>query len=420
MHSALRRTGTALLVLAAAAAIATGCGDDSDSASDSSTSSSDAAMEDGESMEASALDMTLVSSPATDLRVTLDRLLGEHAALALVALDKSIAGEADAGAVVTALEGNTDDLADAIGSVYGDEAAESFKAQWTAHIGFFVDYATGVAKDDAAMKAKASEQLAGYQKSFSAFLAEAAGLDAQAAAAALQMHVKQLTASMDAFGAGNYAKSYMSMRDAYEHMFGTGDALSGAIIAQMPDKFDMGEVSQTAADTRVTLGRQLGEHAFLATVALNKTMTGAKDANQAVAALDANTADLGATIGSVYGDEAQEQFLTRWRAHIGFFVDYAMAKVNDDDDKADDARTALDGYAESFDAFLAGATGADEGTFAPGLQEHVEQLVGAIDAIDEGDADTAWSLERDAYAHMYMAADAITAAIVAQQSNSDS
>jgi hypothetical protein len=407
---------TTMAVLASAALVAAGCGDDdsdSTSTSASSTKTTAAQSDSMDTMDASA-GASLISSPGVDLRYTLDRLLGEHAALALVGLNKTIAGEQDAKAVVDALGDNTDDLSAAIGSVYGDDAAESFKDQWTAHIGFFADYATGVATKDNAKKAAARKQLDGYQKSFSTFLSEAAGLDADAGAAALGMHVKQLTAAMDQFGAGKYEQSYESSREAYAHMFGTADALAAAISKQKPDDFGMGDVTQKAADTRALLGQQLGEHAFLATVALNKTMTGAKDAEQAVASLDTNTVDLGKTIGSVYGDEAEAAFLKQWRAHIGFFVDYATATVGGDEAKADQAKTDLDGYASGFDEFLSGATGADKGTFEPGLQEHVTQLIGAIDATQDGDVDEAWGLERDAYAHMYMAADAITAAIVEQ------
>ena len=403
-------------VLGSAALIAAGCGDDGDSGSSSNSGSDDTTSESAsdDSTTEPASDSSPISSPGVDLRVTLDRLLAEHAALALVALNKTIAGEKDAGAVVTALQGNTDDLSAAIGSVYGDDAAEAFKTQWEAHIGMFVEYATGVAKKDNAMKAKAKKDLAGYQASFAKFLNTAAGLDAKAAEGALGMHVMQLTTSLDQFGAKQYDASYASAREAYAHMYGTGDALSAAISKQKPEDFGTGTVAAGTADTRVLVDQQLAEHAFLAAVALTKTMSGAKDAGAAVKALDGNSNDLAKTIGSVYGADAQQAFDTQWKAHIGMFVDYATGLATDDDELKQKGADDLAGYSESFGKFLATATDGDAGAFSDALDAHVAQLTGALDAADEGDADEAWSLVREAYAHMFMTSDALTTAIVTQ------
>lgn len=403
-------------VLGSAALIAAGCGDDGDSKSSSGSSSDDTTSEsaDDDSSTEPASDSSPIASPGVDLRVTLDRLLAEHASLAWLALTKTIAGEKDAGAVVTQLQGNTDDLSAAVGSVYGDDAAEAFKTQWEAHIGMFVAYATGVAKKDEAAKAAAKKDLAGYQKSFAAFLNQAAGLDAKAAEGALGMHVVQLTTAVDQFGAGQYPQSYATARTAYKHMFGTGDALSAAITAQKPDDFGTGSVSKATADTRVLVDGQLAEHAFLAAVATTKSLTGAKDAKAAVASLNANTADLTKTIGSVYGNDAAEAFKTQWDAHIGMFVDYTVALATDDDAAKQAAADDLAGYTESFGKFLATATDGDAAAFQGALEEHVADLAGALDAADAGDADQAWELTRDAYAHMYMTGDALVSAIVTQ------
>lgn len=401
-------------VLGSAALIAAGCGDDGESKAASGSGSDSATSETVDHGTTEAASHSPVSSPGVDLRVTLDRLLAEHAALALVALNKTIAGEKDAGATVTALGANTDDLSAAIGSVYGDDAAEAFRSQWEAHIGMFVEYATGVATKDQAMKAKARKDLSGYQASFAKFLNTATGLDSQAATGALGMHVQQLTKSMDQFGAGQYDASYTSAREAYAHMFGTGDALAAAISKQKPDEFGTGDVSAAAADTRVLIDQQLGEHAFLAAVALTKTMSGAKDAGVAVKALEGNSNDLAATIGSVYGKDAQQAFDAQWKAHVGMFVDYATGLATDDDDLKQKGADDLDGYSVGFAKFLATATDGDEDAYRASLDEHVAELTSALDAADEGDAEEAWSLVRDAYAHMYMTGDALTAAIVTQ------
>jgi hypothetical protein len=177
---------------------------------------------------------------AVDLRVRLDTLLGEHALLAMFATQKGFAGEEDFEAISAALDGNSRDLADAIGSVYGEEAGRRFlngKALWRDHIGFFVDYTVGLAGKDSAAQEKAVNDLSGYIQAFPAFLGEATDLPDDALRESITEHVTQLKTQIDRYAAGEYAKAYETAGAAYEHMFMTGDTLAGGIVAQSPDKF---------------------------------------------------------------------------------------------------------------------------------------------------------------------------------------
>jgi hypothetical protein len=181
-----------------------------------------------------------VTSPAADLRVTLDRLLGEHAMLAMFATQKGLAGEKDFEAIAAALDRNSVELANAIGSVYGDAAREEFlngKFKWRDHIKFFVDYTVAVAKKDKAGQTEAVNNLKGYIGSFSGFLAEATDLPAGAVEKSITAHVNQLKGQVDAYAAGDYAKAYAIAREAYAHMVMTGDTLAGAIVKQSPEKY---------------------------------------------------------------------------------------------------------------------------------------------------------------------------------------
>ena len=69
---------------------------------------------------------------------------------ATFAMQKGVAGEEDFDAIAAALEGNTVDLGEAIGSVYGEEGETAFLKLWRDHIGFFVDYTVATAKKDEA------------------------------------------------------------------------------------------------------------------------------------------------------------------------------------------------------------------------------------------------------------------------------
>ena len=235
----------AMLAVAAVGIAACGSGDESGDkraggtpSAKSSGGSGEMEMDEGTS---SATDSAVsTTSPAADLRVTLDRLLGEHAMLAMFATQKGFSGAEDFKAIATELDRNSVDLSRAIGSVYGDEAAEEFlngKFKWRAHIGFFVDYTGALAKNDKAGQKQAVNDLKGYIGSFSGFLAQATGLPGDAVETGITEHVNQLKGQIDAYSKGDYAEAYRLNRQAYEHMFMTGDTLAGAIVKQSPDKF---------------------------------------------------------------------------------------------------------------------------------------------------------------------------------------
>jgi hypothetical protein len=172
---------------------------------------------------------------AADLRVTLDRLLGEHAKLAVNATRKGYDGDKDFAAAGGALDRNGVELANAIGSVYGPKARNEFlngAFKWRAHIKFFVAYTVALKTNDKAGQTKAVNNLKGYIGSFSAFLAKATGLPPAAVRASITEHVMQLKAQIDAYSRGRYAKAYKLERLAYRHMFMTGDTLAAAIAKQ--------------------------------------------------------------------------------------------------------------------------------------------------------------------------------------------
>jgi hypothetical protein len=357
------------------------------------------------------------STPAADLRVALDRLLGEHALLAVIAMQKGIDGAPDFQAAAGALGKNTADLTAAIASVYGEEAGVAFEGLWSAHIGFFVDYVTATAAKDEAGRKAALAELDDYRTDFAGFLAGAnPNLDATDLANGLQMHVDQLVVAFDSYvDAKDYKTAYKNIRDAYHHMFATGDLLAWAIVAQFPDKFGNTATATPAADLRVTLDRLLGEHGMLAVLAMQKGIDGKADFEAAAGALGGNTADLAAAIASVYGAEAGVAFEGLWNAHIGFFVDYVKATAGNDEEGRKAALAALDNYRADFSGFLAGANpNLEASALADGLQMHVNQLVSAFDSYVAKDYETTYASVRETYAHMFATGDALAGAIVKQ------
>ena len=183
---------------------------------------------------------TAAASPAADLRVTLDRLLGEHALLAIAATQRGYAGGKEFPALAKALDRNSVELANAIGSVFGKQARQEFlngKLMWRDHIRFFVQYTVALSKKDKAGQQRAVGNLRGYIEAFSSFLSRATGLPQSALRAGITQHVMQLKGQLDAYATGNYGRSYALSRKAYAHMIMTGDTLAAAISKKFPARF---------------------------------------------------------------------------------------------------------------------------------------------------------------------------------------
>ena len=183
----------------------------------------------------------VAQTAASDLRTALNTTLAEHVYLAAATTAAALGSRAgEFKDAAGALDGNSVTLSRAIGSVYGDGAESAFLALWRKHIGFFVDYTNGLAKQDKGMQDKAVKDLIGYADDFAAFLASAnPNLPKDVVAGLVRSHVVGLKAVVDAQAKGDWATAYRSLREAAGHMQMIADPLAGAISKQFPDKFAM-------------------------------------------------------------------------------------------------------------------------------------------------------------------------------------
>jgi hypothetical protein len=357
------------------------------------------------------------ATKAAELRASLNYLMGEHILLASSATGAALAGrEAQFKAAAAALDGNSVDIAKAIGSVYGQGAQDAFLPLWRRHIGFAVDYTVGVATKDTAKQDKAVTDLVQYTQDFGAFLASAnPNLPKDAVADLVKKHVLTLKDVIDAQAAGDQPKAFAATRTAYAHMGMIADPLAGAIVKQFPDRFP-GSTMTAAAGLRSTLTMAFQEHTYLAARATGAAL-GARDPEfkAAAAALDANGVDISKAIGSVYGQGAEDAFLPLWRRHIGFVVDYTVGVATKDKAKQDKAVQDLVGYSQDFGAFLASANPNLPKDVVAGLvKDHILTLKPVIDAQAAGDQPKVYTMLRSATGHMRMIADPLAEAIVKQ------
>lgn len=177
---------------------------------------------------------------ASDLRVGLNSLLAEHIYLASAATGAALGGRsAEFGAAAAALDSNSVALSKAIGSVYGSDAGMAFLALWRKHIGFVVDYTTGVAGKDKMKQDKAVQDLLGYANDFGAFLHSACpSLPTTVVADLVRGHITTLKTVIDA-QAANDPMVFVNIRAAAAHMQMIADPLAAAIAKQFPDRFAM-------------------------------------------------------------------------------------------------------------------------------------------------------------------------------------
>jgi hypothetical protein len=193
------------------------------------------------------LTAALVAAPAAlqaqsgqaDLRTGLNQLLQEHIYLAGAATGAALGGRsAEFNAAAGALDANSVAIAQAVGSVYGTGAEAAFLPLWRRHIGFLVDYTTGLAMKDSLKQQKAVNDLLGYADDLAAFLSSAnPNLPKAAVAELVKGHILSLKAAIDAQAAGDQQMAYLRLREAASHMQMIGDPIAAAIARQFPQKF---------------------------------------------------------------------------------------------------------------------------------------------------------------------------------------
>jgi hypothetical protein len=377
-RSLAAKAGAGVLVLALGA---TACGGSSSGGSTAAPQSSPSS--DMSSSAAATPTGDTTATKAAELRAGLDELFRIHVNLTgftvQTAVISGVSSKQTAAALKT-LDANTVALGDAIGSLYGDSARTAFLKMWRDHIGFFVNYTVGLASKDNAKVADAQAKLAGYKADFSKFLGSATNIPPAAIATELQGHIQTLEAAIKAILTKS-KDAGAKLQMAAMHMDGTAAALAGGIAKS---KNLDGAADSQASALRSALTGLLIQHVAQTGEVIQSVVATSLTSPQtqgAIAALDQNTQDLGAAIGSLYGKDAQTEFLKQWRAHIGFFVEYTKGVAGNDKAAVADAQKKLAGYVTQFGQFLGTATGLPASAVSADLKGHVQTLEAAINAI---------------------------------------
>lgn len=322
------------------------------------------------------------------------------------------------GDAATALDKNSRDLADAVSAAYAPDFNAGFYGLWTKRITDFEAYAR--AKASGGATSAATDDLAANAKDLATLFHNAnkyipvhtvsnpgTGLQDE-----LTPDNTAMTDLVDAQVA-NDAAQVTKLVAAAELLPHTAEVLAAAAGKLRPDTYP-GTITGPASNLRASLTSVLVEHVELASIALIDITSNA-DAGPAQAALDANGRQLANVFAAVYTDQAAGTFLAQWRAHIGFFVDYAKAKSSGDQGGTATAAAKLDDYSTSVGKFLAQATNGklSGDAVTAEFRAHVSSLLAVVDgAVGRSPGETV--LIRTAAGHMTDTASVLAEAIAEQ------
>jgi hypothetical protein len=326
-------------------------------------------------------------SDAASLRAGLSYLLTEHVYLAGIAVDTAYVTGPDSAEfelAAGALDDNTVAIADAVGSIAGEEKRATFLQAWRSHIDDFVAYAVAAKGGDEAGKRSALKNLTAYERVAGKFFAQITGgaLPAKAVQATLAEHVQTLSAAIDAFAAGD-GTGFDKLKAAADHMPMTAQALAGGIDQATKMK---GDPDSQASEVRSLLNAKLTEHVYLAGIAVFTAYTEGADSDAFTAAagtLDDNSVELSQAVASLTDKQTGEAFLQSWRSHIDDFVSYAVAVAEDDQQGRQQALQNLNAYAKAQGQTLQQLTGGELSAAAvrQEFRTHIASLTKAIDAM---------------------------------------
>jgi hypothetical protein len=349
------------------------------------------------------------------VRLQLEQLLGQHAILAVRLMRGKLNRSPDfVEAATAALGKNTDELSVIVASAYGPEGGNGFKQLWAQHVSSLFAYSKGLADKDAAAQRNAKAELDRYTGDFGAFVSSATKgeLPAAQVTAGVKTHIHHLISQVDAYGAGDYAAAYRLEREAYAAMFSTGKGLAAATVSARPGELPAG-FDDPPQQLRSALGRLLGEHSELIVDATRAVIAKGAEFEQAAAALDGNTRDIGQAMTAVFGPQGAAQFGRLWATHVDAVVRFATAVAESDAAGQAQARARLDRFAQDFGRYLAtlvkGKAAAE--AFVAAAHQHDQQLLTSIMSYARGDYPTAHQITYEGYQHMFAIAESLADAI---------
>ncbi|WP_079479064.1 hypothetical protein [Halobacillus salinus] len=195
---------------------------------------------------------TKVVTPASDLRVTFNQLLGVHYSYQTLTSLKQTQGADDADVVTEKLEENAMDMKAAIKSIYGQKGADQFAEIFASQYEDSANLGMAMMNEDTDQTEQVKQSLTqDFPKELGAFLETATegNLPAETAEKVLMAHEQDVIDVVNAYMNEDYETAYMTYDEGFKRMSTIGTAVSGAIATQMPDKFSSEMMPESMPDT---------------------------------------------------------------------------------------------------------------------------------------------------------------------------
>jgi hypothetical protein len=173
----------------------------------------------------------------------------------------------------------------------------------------------------------------------------------------------------------------------------------------------------SAAELRLVLEDLFVSHGITLVQSMQAAVRADDGADVWIDELVANTDEITAAVGVVYGPVGADAFHQQWAQHTQFLVDYADALRRGSTTDADEARIRLASYAADSGSLLSTAldgalSAADSETL---LTVHVDAMLAQIESYHDGDVVRAAEFAVADNAHLVGVAGALSGAFAAQQ-----
>lgn len=174
---------------------------------------------------------TQLQQPQWKLRSGVTQLLGEHVALVVAAMRAATGAAQDFRALGDSLSENTQRLASAVSTLYGDAAAARFQNLWADHVDALVLYTSSTVDGNTSGVSDAQGKLRAFEPALASFLSGAthSKLGAQALANAFFQHDQMLVDELAAYQAKDFSRAHQLSYQAYDQMYDLAAQLSNAI-----------------------------------------------------------------------------------------------------------------------------------------------------------------------------------------------
>ena len=192
-----------------------------------------------------------LEDPAHSLKSALSLPLGEHVELLVEATRSGISGSPEFKYAAAALDGNTKDLTESVGALFGQHKARRFNDIWADHIDVLMDYTVGKAEGNERAQKKAMRRMRSFVRRFPRFLTRVTGLRASPdLSRKIAQHEHLIADQLDAYAAKKYTVALRISNRAYEDMFSTAVELGGLLQKRFSTVAPIGGAGTGGGGTR--------------------------------------------------------------------------------------------------------------------------------------------------------------------------